>query len=558
MHVRSMLTSTRVIVRAATLAAIRAVPIAVALAALGVSGCGGSTSSGTSPDQMIVSIGLGEPQHLVPSDTTETAGAQVLDALYAPLVRYDEHSMPVEEAAESITSTDHKVWTIKLKPGWTFHNGEKVTADSYINAWNAGAWGPNTHRANYYYEKIVGYDDLNPRNAKTAPKATKMSGLVKKDDLTFEVTLKDAYVNFKSMLGYTAFYPAPLAAFEDLANNKIAASYEQAPIGQGPFKMKGVWQHDQLIETVRFADYKGAKQPKVAGVIFKLYQSLPTQYQDLLAGQLDVVPVLPIEAMASARADLGDRFQQSPMSAIQIVAFPTFDPHYSKVAIRRAVSMAIDRDEITKTIFLDAQKPLRSFVSPVVPGYRENSCGEACEFNPTKAKALFDSAGGAAAVGGKIVITYNFDGGHKPWVDATCNQIKKNLAVDCVPTSEAKFADLLNKVERKQPVGMFRMGWVFDYPAMENYLGPLYSTNGSSNYYGYSNPQFDKLVNDGDHAASSEAATKLYQQAEDLLARDMPVIPLRYSPNNFGFSTRVKNVKVDAFQRVDTLEIEAK
>jgi peptide/nickel transport system substrate-binding protein/oligopeptide transport system substrate-binding protein len=172
--------------------------------------------------------------------------------------------------------------------------------------------------------------------------------------------------------------------------------------------------------------------------------------------------------------------------------------------------------------------------------------------------SLFESAGGATAVGGKIVITYNFDGGHKPWVDATCNQIKKNLGVDCLGNPEAKFSDLLNKVERKQPVGAFRFGWVFDYPAMENYLGPLYSTYGSSNYYGYSNPQFDKLVNDGDHASSPEEATKLYQQAEDLLVRDMPVIPLRYSPNNFGFSTRVKNVKVDAFQRVDTRVIETR
>lgn len=541
MHVRSMLTST----------------LFAMFAALGAGACGGSGSN-TPSDQIIVSIGLAEPQHLVPSNTTETAGSQVLDAIYAPLVRYDEHSMPVEEAAESITSTDHKVWTIKLKPGWTFHNGEKVTADSYINAWNAGAWGPNTHRANYYFEKIVGYSDLNPKDAKVAPKAKKMSGLVKKDDLTFEVTLNDAYVNFKSMLGYTAFYPAPLAAFDDVANNVVAASYEQAPIGQGPFKMKGVWQHDQVIETVRFADYKGARQPKVAGVTFKLYQSLPTQYQDLLAGQLDVVPVMPIEAMASVRADLGDRFQQSPMSAIQILAFPTFDPHYSKVAIRRAISMAIDRDELIQTIFLNSQKPLRSFVSPVVPGYRENSCGEACVFNPAKAKALFESAGGAAAVGGKLVITYNFDGGHKPSIDAVCNQLRKNLAIDCVPTPEAKFADLLNKVERKQPVGMFRFGWVFDYPAMENYLGPLYSTDGSSNYYGYSNPQFDKLVRDGDHASSPDEATRLYQQAEDLLVRDMPVIPLRYQPNNFGFSTRVKNVKVDAFQRVETLEIEAR
>ena len=68
---------------------------------------------------------------------------------------------------------------------------------------------------------------------------------------------------------------------------------------------------------------------------------------------------------------------------------------------------------------------------------------------------------------------------------------------------EAKFADLLTKVQKHEQVGMFRMGWVMDYPSMENYLGPLYTTNGSSNYYGYSNPEFDKLVKEG--SAASDA-----------------------------------------------------
>ena len=194
-------------------------------------------------------------------------------------------------------------------------------------------------------------------------------------------------------------------------------------------------------------------------------------------------------------------------------------------------------------------------MSPVVPGYRENTCGDACAFNPTAAKALFEKAGGAAAVGGQIEFAYNVDGGHKPSIDATCNQIKKNLGVDCVGNPQPKFAELLTKVKHKQSVGVFRMGWVFDYPAMENYLTPLYTTNGSSNYYGYSNPEFDRLVAAGDRAATPEEATRFYQQAEDLLARDLPVLPLRFGQNNFGHSTRVSNVHMDLFMRVDLLTI---
>jgi len=524
------------------------------LAAAGL-GCGGGSpeSSGTG---LIVSEGIAEPKHLVPSNTSESEGAAVLDALFTPLVDYDRENRPVELAAASISSTDSRVWTIALKPGWTFHNGEPVTADSYINAWNAGAFGPNAHDSNSFFDKIAGYADLNPADARTAPAAKKLSGLVKKDDLTFEVTLAQPYVNFKSMLGYTAFLPLPKAAFDDVANNRLAASAEQAPIGQGPFKMKGTWQHDQLIETEVFADYAGPVKPKVAGIAFKIYQQMPTQYQDLLAGQLDLVKLIPIENMSTAKADLGERFHQSPSSVIQILAFPTFDRRYSKLDIRKAISMAIDRDEIVHAIFLDSQVSLRAFVAPTVPGYRENTCGEACQYNPAKAKALFEAAGGAAAVGGKVEIAYNVDGGHKPWVDATCNQIKKNLGVDCVGNPQPKFAELLAKLKKKQPVGAFRMGWIFDYPVMENYLGPMYGTNGSSNYYGYSNPQFDGLLMSGDKAASPADSIKYYQQAEDLLTRDLPVLPLRYMQNTFGHSTRVTNVTMDLFNRIELLKVE--
>jgi oligopeptide transport system substrate-binding protein len=524
----------------------------------GLTACGGSgTSSAINPEPLVVSIGIGEPKFLVPSTTTESNGSDVLHALFTPLVEYDATFRPVELAAESITSTDNRVWTIRLKPGWTFHNGEPVTADSYINAWNAGAWGPNAHDGNYFFEKILGYADLNPRDARTEPKAKKLAGLVRQDDLTFQVTLNAPYVNFKSMLGYTAFYPLPLVAFSDLANNVISPKYQEAPIGQGPFKMKGVWQHDQLIETERYENYAGPVKPKVAGIAFKIYQQQTTQYQDLLAEQLDVVPRMPIENIGGARTDLGDRYKQSPSSTIQFLSVPTFDRRFSDVRIRRAISMAIDRDEITRTLFLDSQKPLRSFVSPVVPGYRENTCGEWCVFDPQKAKALFESAGGAKAVGGRIEIAYNVDGGHKPWVDATCHQLRANLGVECVGNPQPKFAELLTKVEKKEPVGLFRMGWIFDYPAMENYLGPLYTTYGSSNYYGYGNPEFDRLIAEGDRAATPDDATRLYQQAEDILARDLPVLPLRYDQNNFGHSTRVRNVHMNAFFQVELLDLEA-
>ncbi len=113
---------------------------------------------------------------------------------------FDENNKPVEAAAESIESTDNTTWTIKLKDGYTFHNGEKVTADSYIDAWNYGAYGPNGQDNNYFFDKIDGYAALNPADPDAdgpamppTPPTNELSGLKKVDDATFTVTLSEPF-----------------------------------------------------------------------------------------------------------------------------------------------------------------------------------------------------------------------------------------------------------------------------------------------------------------------------------------------------------------------------
>ncbi|WP_027341721.1 peptide ABC transporter substrate-binding protein [Hamadaea tsunoensis] len=527
------------------LAAFAALPV---VAALALSACGGKGGDSASSSNGVVRIGIAEPQFLTPADTNETSGSQVLAALFAPLVDYDENNKPYEVQAESITTTDNKTWTIKIKDGWTFHNGEKVTSDSYINAWNAAAYKGSSQNA-YFFSQIEGYDAVAPADAKATPTAKTLSGLKKVDDTSFTVTLTAPFSDFKTMLGYTAFYPLPAAAFD--SDGAVKKDFAEAPIGDGPFKMDGTWQHDAEISVTRYDAYKGTA-PHISGADFKIYQQPSAEYADLLAGNDDVMKQIPTENLTTADGDLGDRFLQSPASTFQFLSFPTYDKSFANVDVRRAISMAIDRQQIVDQVFKGSQKAAYSFVSPVVAGYRDNTCGANCEYKPADAKTLYQQAGGPA----KLTISYNADGGHKDWVDATCNQLKANLGVECVGQPEAKFADLLTKVQKKESVGVFRMAWVMDYPSMEDYLGPLYTTKGSSNYYGYSNPDFDKLVQDGREAKTSDEAIAKWQQAEDILAKDMPVMPLRFGQNSYGISTKVKNVEIDLYNRVNLTKIE--
>lgn len=524
-----------------------AVATALTLSLVACSGGPGTTPGGGTAG--VISIGISEPQHLIPSDTTDANGGQVLAALFTPLVVFDKGGKPVPEQAESVTTTDSKVWTIRIKRGYTFHNGEPVTSDSYLRAWQFAAYGPNGQNANGFFARIDGYAAMNPADKKAAPSARSLAGLKKVDDYAFQVTLSAPYSEFSSELGYTAFLPLPTTAFD--ATGHIARGFEDAIVGDGPFELRGPWAHDQSIQVRRYDKYPGDK-PKIGKIDFKIYQDPTTAYSDVLTNTLDVLRAVPTPNLATAAGDFGARYQHSPSSAFNFLAFPTYDSDFADVRVRKAISMAIDRDQIVKTVFAGSQTSARSFVSPVVPGYRENTCGDACKFDPAAAKELYKQANGP----NRVQITYNSDGGHKEWVEATCNQLNRNLGVKCTAQAEAKLADLLPKLRDKTPgVGMFRLGWVMDYPSMEDYLTPLYTSRGSSNYYGYSNPQFDQLVAQGAAQPSADASLKIYQQAEDILARDLPVIPLRFATNNFVFSTNVQNVTMDLYGYVNLTEI---
>jgi oligopeptide transport system substrate-binding protein len=515
--------------------------------AAGVAGCDEQADpAGT------VRIAIREPNQLIPSGVDEADGAQVLSALFTPLVELDETGRPAPLAAESVEpSEDGRVWTIRLRDGFTFHNGEPVLADNYIDAWNYAAYQPNEQRNSYHFRRIAGYQEI----SSTPPAAETLSGLTKVDDLTFTVTLSEPFGGFVHALGAPAFYPLPAAAFE--ADGALSKSFQEAPIGNGPFRLAGAWRHGELIAVERYESYANPCDPEQDGcpvdrpeldeIEFVIYPESADPYPDLLAGELDVVTEIPAGHLATAESDLGERFVQRPAATFQYLAFPAYEAALANPEVRRSISMAIDREEIAIGIFRDTQLPARSFVPPVIPGARDDSCGAACRFDPNAARLLYARAGGPA----RLTITYNLDGGHGGWVEAVCDQLREHLGVECVPAAEPSLAGVLAKLDAEQPVGMVRLSWVMDYPSMESYLGPIFASGGSANVHGYQNPDLDALVAAGDAAGSPDAAVAAYRQAEDVVARDLPVVPLRFDEHATGHSPRVRGIAFTGFDQLD-------
>ncbi|WP_440107075.1 peptide ABC transporter substrate-binding protein [Streptosporangium sp. H16] len=527
-----------------------------ALLALALTACGSSTSSdgGTAAADQPVRMELGEPQKLFyPGDTTESEGAEVMAAIFAPLVGYDENKQVVNEVAESIESTDNTVWTIKLKPGYTWHNGEKLIAQNYVDAWNYAANQDNVQGANGFFARVDGWADLNPGEGQTVS-TKEMKGLKVIDESTFSVTLAKPFSQFKTMLGYTAFYPLPKAAFGP--DGKVTEEYAKKPIGQGYFQIDKPYNKgtDQTIDLTRYDKFAGTK-PKFTKLQFKLYTSPETAFNDLAAGNLDVHDSLPPSAIARAKSELGERYMDEADAGVGYIGFPLqYNKTYANVKVREAISMAIDRATIADKVFSGTRAPADDFINPLLEGYRAGAC-TACSYEPDKAKAQYAENNGPKT----LELGYNTDGPHKEWIEAVANSLRANLGIEVTVKPFEKFASILDELDKKTYGGMFRMGWAIDYPSAENYLTPIFSTvaiKTGSNYAGWSNKEFDELLAKGDTAPTQEEGLKFYQQADDILIKELPYIPVYFYRTNAAFSQHVKGVKINLLNQIEWTEIE--
>ena len=303
-----------------------------------------------------------------------------------------------------------------------------------------------------------------------------------------------------------------------------------------------------------YGDYPGEDTAKVDEVVFRNYTDFDAAYADLVSNNLDILDNIPVSALAddAYQGDLGDRWAEIVSGTITTITLPLYVEGYDSPDLGKAISLAIDREAITQQIYSGTLVPADGWVSPVVDGFVEGQCGDLCELDVERAKDYFEKSG----FSGTLTLSYNADGDHKAWTEAVCNQVKANLGVDCIATPEPDFATLRQKVNAEEMTGMFRTGWVMDYPSIENFLAPLYTTNGSANDGGYSNEQFDSLIAEAGSSATIEDANVKYQEAERLLPEDMPVIPVWYTRAIGGWSENVAALQFSPRDRVELTTIE--
>lgn len=486
-----------------------------------------------------IAVNGSEPQNpLVPSNTNENGGGRIVDRLFAGLRRIDANGGLHDEVAQSIETTDQQHYLIRLKPGWTFSDGSPVTAHSFVDAWNFGALITNAQLQSYTYEPIVGFDDVQA----DPPRAQTMSGLRVVDELTFTVDLKAPTIDFRTRLAYAPFYPLPEVAFEDIE------AFGQRPIGNGPYRFADgdAWQHDVKLDLVPNESYRGGRPARNKGLTFVFYSNFDAAYSDLLAGNLDVLDTVPPSALTVVDDDLGERAVSAPTAQNQWIGtqpgLPHFDGEEGRLR-RHAISMAIQRERIGDKIFRGTRKPARDYTSRVLPGYNPNLPGsEVLDYNPEQARKLWAQANEISPWSGRFEIAYNADGGHQAWVDAVANSIKNTLGIEAVGAALPTFKQLRDQVTTRTVGKAFRSGWQGDYPTMLQFLEPGFLSNSATNDFDYHNPEFDALIAAAEAAPTEERSWELVAQAQTVLLRDLPTIPVFDYVNSAGYSERVRNV----------------
>ena len=454
----------------------------------GLAACSSDGDNGGSGDY-VTTYGT-EPQNpLLPADTNEVGGGNIIDLVFSGLVYYDEEGEAHNDVAESIESDDSQHYTVKIKDGETFSDGTPVTAESFVKAWNYAV--ENSQKSAYFFEPILGFEEG----------ASSMEGLKVQDDHTFTIELTQPESDFATRLGYSAFYPLPEVAYDDMK------AFGENPVGNGPYKLES-WNHNQDATVVPDENYEGDRKAQNDGVQFVFYTNPDAAYADLLSGNLDVLDAVPDSAFSSYEQELGDRSVNKPVA-----------------------------------IFQGTRTPATDFTSPVIPGHSDSLEGkEVLEFNPEKAKELWKKADEISPYDGEFTIGYNSDGGHQAWVDAVTNQLRNNLGIDANGAPTPDFKTLRDDIENRTIKGGFRTGWQADYPSLGNFLEPPYATNGGSNDGDYSNKAFDDKLRQAAGATDTESADKSYNEAQEILLQDLPAIPLWYSNTVGGYSENVDNV----------------
>lgn len=500
-------------------------------AALGLAGTACSVPSGVPAEEGGADVGEpfriagSDPENMIPGNTY---AYYLQNLMFDTLTTIDPDSGEVVNlvASEVTPDEDLTVWTVTLHDSWTFHDGTPVTAQSFVDAWNATAYAPNAWANSYYLSSVVGYADLNPTDG-SDPAAETLEGLEVLSETELRITLTGPDGLFPYTLANPAMAPLPDSAHEDYT------AFNDAPIGNGPFQIQGTYEPNADYELLAYEDYAGTA-PTVQAITMVPYTDYSTAFNDLLADNIDSIYPVPAQRLDEMQSNLPDSYAPSTIPNLNYLSLPTWNPQLEDLRVRQALSMAIDRESLVESILQGSAEPAYSLAPESAVGIEPEAC-VSCAYDPEEAKRLLDEAGG---IDGTLTLYATQYTNEDQVMQAIVNQLSQNLGIDVTLSMED---DTWTKLEERAIDGPTLAYWGAYFPHVQAMVQPLFTTGAPGNAAGYENPEVDELVATGATQEGDEAIAT-YQQAAELALSDLQVIPLYYGVYTAAWGDRLESV----------------
>jgi oligopeptide transport system substrate-binding protein len=260
-----------------------------------------------------------------------------------------------------------------------------------------------------------------------------------------------------------------------------------------------------------------------------LWAGVPMNLYEL--GQIDAADVYTsyIDRVTDTAGPFYTQLQVTQELSFSWIGFNTTQPPFDDVNIRKAFSMAVDKDKIIELTLRNMNQRADGILPPGIPGYNENVKGLGYDVEQAKALIAASKYGDVSNLPPITLTTSGYGGSISSYLEAVVTQWRENLGVEVTVRVLDPERYIYYLQEEKD--NMFDMGWIADYPHPQDFLDVLFHSGAENNYGEYSNPAVDALLDQAGTEPDAEKSLEIYQQAEQMLVDDAAVIPLWFGKN---------------------------
>jgi oligopeptide transport system substrate-binding protein len=508
---------------------------AIALVVVLFGGCGGSDGqspaspveiggpSGTerATNQTLYAGNGAEPQTLDPHRAEGVPASNILRDLYEGLTLEAPDGSVIPGVAKSWDVSENGLtYTFYLREDAHWSNGDPVTAADFEFSLRRSVDPATLSHYSSILEPIE-----NAAAIVRGEKPLAALGVKAHDAHTLIIRLNGPTPYLPGLLTHSSTYPVHRASVEQYGN-KFAR--EGRLIGNGAFKLNE-WLVQSHIKLIRNEHYWDNDSTTIDTVYYYPIENQDTELKRFRADELDITNEIPYQQLKWIRENLSDELIVSPYLGSYYFGFNvTRKPFMDNVKLRRALSLAIDRDIITERITDAGEVSAYGWVPPVTgytPVEPEWASWSQAE-RDTEARRLYQEAGYSPAQPLTVELLYNTSANHKRISIAIASMWKKALGVETRLLNQ-EWKVFLATRQSKETTQVFRAGWIGDYNDAFTFSQMMHSAN-EMNHSGYASTRYDELIARAAGEQDPAARAGLLEQAERILLDDMPIIPIYF------------------------------